>query len=131
YFEALGIALMRGRYFDPRDTAASDRVVIINEALARKYWPQEDPMGKRMLIGKGLGADFEELPREIVGIVGSVTETGLGNGKVPVMYIPQAQATDGITRLGASLLPLSWVIRTKSDPLSAATSARHEFESLD
>src|SRR5260370_16630482 len=47
------------------------------------------------------------------------------------MYVPQAQMTDGISKLAASLLPLSWVIRTKADPLSTATSARHEFESLD
>jgi putative ABC transport system permease protein len=131
YFEALGIPLLRGRFFDWRDTAAGDHVVIIDEMLARKYWPKDDPLGRRITIGKGLGADFEEPPREIIGIVGSVTETSLGQGKVPVMYVPQAQLTDGISKLAASLLPLSWVIRTKADPLSTATSARHEFESLD
>jgi ABC-type antimicrobial peptide transport system permease subunit len=47
------------------------------------------------------------------------------------MYVPQGQVTDGITKLGASLLPLTWAIRTKGDPLSAGTPARHEFESLD
>ena len=131
YFEALHIPLLRGRFFDRRDTRASAHAVIINEAFALKYWPNEDPIGRQMVIGHGLGADFEEPAREVVGIVGSVTEAGLGNGKVPVMYIPQAQVPDGLTKLGASLLPLSWVIRTKRDPLSAATSARHEFESLD
>jgi putative ABC transport system permease protein len=131
YFEALGIPLLRGRFFDWRDTAAADHVVIIDETMARKYWPKDDPLGRRINIGKGLGPEFEEPPREIVGIVGGVTETSLGEGKVPVMYVPQAQITDGITKLGASLLPLSWVIRTKADPLSAATSARREFESLD
>src|SRR5215475_12044370 len=131
YFEALGIPLLRGRFFDWRDTAAADHVVIIDETLARKYWPNEDPLGRRINIGKGLGAEFEEPPREIVGIVGGVTETSLGEGKVPVMYVPQAQMNDGLTKLAASLVPLSWVIRTKADPLSAATSARREFESLD
>jgi predicted permease len=131
YFEAMGIPLLRGRYFDRRDTGSSSRIVIINEALAKKYWPKGDPLGQQILIGKGLGPEFEEPAREIVGVVGSVTEAGLGNGKVPVMYVPQGQVTDGITKLGASLLPLSWTIRTKGDPLSAGTPARHEFESLD
>jgi ABC-type antimicrobial peptide transport system permease subunit len=66
-----------------------------------------------------------------VGIVGSVTESGLAAGMVPVMYVPQSQITDGLTRLGASLLPLSWVIRTSGDPFSIASAIRHEFESLD
>jgi predicted permease len=131
YFEALGIPLLRGRTFDRRDTASSTRAVIINEALAKKYWPNEDPLGRQMLLGHGLGPEFEEPAREIVGVVGSVTEAGLGNGKVPVMYIPQAQVTDGLTKLGASLLPLSWAIRTKSDSVSVSGPARHEFESLD
>lgn len=131
YFEALRIPLLRGRLFNLRDTGKSSHVVIINEALARKYFPKQDPLGQQMIIGKGLGADFEEPAREIVGVVGSVTESGLGNGKVPVMYVPQSQITDGLTRLGGSLLPLSWVIRTQANPLSSAASVRHEFENLD
>jgi putative ABC transport system permease protein len=63
--------------------------------------------------------------------VGGVTETGLANGKVPAMYVPEAQITDGVTKLAGSLLPLSWVIRTQTDSLSTASSVRHEFESLD
>jgi putative ABC transport system permease protein len=131
YFEALRIPVLRGRFFDRRDTGKSDHVVIVNEAFAKKYWPNQDPLGQRMLIGKGLGAVFDEPDREVVGIVGSVTETGPGNGKVPAMYIPQSQLTDGLTKLGGSLLPLSWVIRTQASPLSAASPVRHELESLD
>ena len=131
YFEALRIPLLRGRYFTRSDTGNAAHVVIVNEAFARKYWPDQDPIGHRMEIAKGLGADFDEPAREVVGIVGSVTESGLAGGMVPVMYVPQSQITDGLTRLGASLLPLSWVIRTSGDPLSMASAIRHEFESLD
>jgi putative ABC transport system permease protein len=131
YFEALRIPLLRGRYFTRNDTGKSDHVVIVNETFAKKYWPKEDPIGQRMLIGKGLGADFEEPERQIVGVVGSVTESGLANGMVPVMYVPQSQINDGLTRLGASLLPLSWVVRTSGDPLSMKSPVAHEFESLD
>ncbi len=131
YFEALRIPLLRGRTFDRRDTGKSDHVVIINEALARKYWPKGDPLGQRITIGAGLGADFDEGPRQIVGIVGSVTEAGLSNGMVPAMYVPEGQVTDGLTKLANNLLPLSWLIRTKTDPLAAASSIRHELEALD
>jgi len=131
YFEALRIPLLRGRLFDLRDTGKATHVVIINEDVAKKYFPKGDALGQQMLIGHGLGPDFEEPPREIVGIVGSVTETGLGNGKVPAMYVPEAQINDSVTRLAGSLIPLSWAIRTQADPLSAASSVRHEFESLD
>jgi putative ABC transport system permease protein len=131
YFEALRIPLLRGRYFTRTDTGNAAHVVIVNEAFARKYWSDQDPIGHRMEIAKGLGADFDEPAREVVGIVGSVTESGLAGGMVPVMYVPQSQITDGLTRLGASLLPLSWVIRTSGDPLSMASAIRHEFESLD
>ena len=131
YFEALRIPLLRGRYFTRTDTGEAGHVVIVNEAFARKYWQDQDPIGQRMVIGKGLGADFDEPARQVVGIVGSVTESGLAGGMVPVMYVPQSQITDGLTRLGASLLPLSWVIRTSGDPLSMASAIRHEFESLD
>jgi len=131
YFEALHIPLLRGRTFDRRDTGKSDRVAIVNEALAKKYWPNADPLGKLMTMGEGLGADFAEGPRQIVGIVGNVTEAGISNGMVPAMYIPQAQLTDGLTRLANRLLPVGWLIRTKTDPLAAASSIRHEFEALD
>jgi len=131
YFKALQIPSLRGRVFDQRDVQNSDRVVVINDALARKYWPKQDPIGQRMWIGHGLGSDFEEPPREIIGIVGSVTEVGLGNGKVPVMYVPQSQTTDGVSKLASSLLPLSWVIRTKGDPLSVVPAVTHEFQALD
>ena len=104
YFEALHIPLLRGRTFDRRDTAKSDHVVIVNEAFAKKYWPQGNPLGQRLTIGHGLGADFEEAPRQIVGTVGSVTEAGLSNGLVPTMYVPEGQISDGLTKLANGLL---------------------------
>lgn len=131
YFEALSIPLVGGRYFNRNDSGAAEHVVIVNEAFVRKYWPNEDPIGKQVLIGHGLGAEFEEPPRQVVGIVGSVTESSLAQGMVPVMYVPQAQITNGLTKLAGSLLPLSWVIRTNGDPLSLGSAVSHEFESLD
>lgn len=131
YFEALRIPLLRGRTFDQRDTGKADRVAIVNEAFAKKYWPDGNPIGQRILIGKGLGPAFEEPERQIVGIVGSVTEVGLDSGMVPVMYVPQSQVQEGLTKLAHDLLPLSWLIRTKTDPLAAAGGVRREFEAID
>lgn len=131
YFEALRIPLLRGRFFDRRDAGKSSAVVIINEAFAKKYFANEDPLGKRLMVGQGLGADYDVPVREIVGIVGSVTETGLGDGPVPVTYTPQGQVTDTITKLANSLMPLSWVIRTKTDPLTLASAISQEFTNLD
>ena len=73
YFQSFKIPLLRGRLFQETDSANSTRVVIINEAMAKKYWPKEDPIGRRMGIGgKALGPEFDEPPRQIVGVVGDV-----------------------------------------------------------
>jgi predicted permease len=131
YFEALRMPLLRGRTFDRRDNSKSDHVVIINEAFAKKYWPKGDPLGQRMQIGVGIGPDFAEGPRQVVGIIGNVTEAGLSNGMVPAMYVPEGQITDSLTKLANNLLPMSWAIRTKTDPGAAANIVRREFEAID
>jgi predicted permease len=131
YFEALRIPLLRGRTFTRNDTANADRVVIINEAFAKKHFPKQDPIGQRLLIGHALGDVFEEPDRQIIGIVGSVTEQSLSEGVKPVMYIPQSQTTDGLTKLASSLLPLRWMLRTSGDPMSLAPAVQRQFESLD
>ena len=82
YFRVFKVPLLRGRVFTDGDTGAAERVVVINEAMAKKYWPKEDPIGQQILIGKGLGPQFEEPPRQIVGIVGNVRENGLQNANV-------------------------------------------------
>jgi putative ABC transport system permease protein len=131
YFSALRVPLLRGRFFDQRDTENSARVVIINEAFARKYWPKGDPIGQRITIAKGLGADFEEPTREITGIVGNIRETGLNAADQPVMYVPESQITDALNRLANSLIPLSWIIQTATDPASMTAAIQHEIQSAD
>ena len=84
----------------------SSRVVIINEAMAKRYWKGEDPIGQVITIGKGLGPQFEDPPRQIVGVVGTVRENGLKTADVGVMYIPQSQVPGGLTALANSVIPL-------------------------
>ncbi|HLX46222.1 MAG TPA: ABC transporter permease [Bryobacteraceae bacterium] len=131
YFDALRIPVLRGRAIDRRDTGQSPRVVIVNDAFAKKYFPNEDPLGHQLLIGRGIGPDFEEPVREIVGVVGSTTERGLANGLVPAMYVPEPQVKDNLTKLANGLLPLTWVIRANGDPLAIAPAVRRVFDGID
>lgn len=126
FFKAMGIPLLRGRTFTDTDTADSARVVIINEAFARKIWPKQDPMGQQLLIGKGGGPALEEPPRQVVGIVTNVREAGLNTDPPPIMYVPQAQTPEAFTALVAKVLPLTWVMRTQTDPLTYAAAVRRE-----
>jgi len=131
YFNAFRIPLLRGRQFDDRDNGKTERVVIINQAMARKYWPNADPIGSRLSIGKGLGPDFEEPARQIVGIVDNVRETGLSDSDQPVMYVPEAQITDALTKLANNVIPLNWAVRTANDPSGLVAAIQHEFLAVD
>jgi len=131
YFSAFKIPVLRGRVFDDHDSGTSARVVVINEAMAKKYWHKEDPIGHSMTIGKGLGPDFDEPAREIVGIVGNVRENGLTDSNQPVMYVPAAQITNGLTQLANRVIPLSWILRTSMQPAALTAAIQHEFQSVD
>jgi predicted permease len=110
YFDALGIPLRSGRLFQDQEPA---RTVVINEAMARKFWPNANPLGQELLIGAGLGRDFDEGHVEIVGVVGNVREGGLRYDPPPVMYQLHSQIPDAAMRLVNGLLPASVIVRTK------------------
>ena len=131
YFSVFKIPLLRGRSFNERDLTNSAKVVVINQAMAKKYWPKADPIGAVIMIGKGLGPQFEDSPRQVIGIVGDVRETGLGDTNVGVMYVPQSQIPEGLTSLANSALPLAWCIRSTSDPNSLRTAVQREFQAVD
>jgi len=131
YFSVFKVPLLRGRVFTETDANGASGVVIINDAMAKRYWPKEDPLGQVILIGKGLGPQFEEGPRQIVGIVGNVRENGLGNAGVGVMYIPQTQMTEGLTQLANNVIPLSWAVRTAADPAPMRASIARELHGVD
>jgi predicted permease len=131
YFKVLEIPLRRGRLFGERDTAASPSVVVVNEAFAKKYFPTGDSLGQQIAIGKGMGPDFTEAPREIVGIVGDVKEAGLGNPAPEVMYIPLAQAKNSFIELNNRLIPTTWIVKTSASPLGFASAVRQQIQSVD
>lgn len=91
YFGILGIPMRRGRAFEDSDVQSSRRVVIINESLARRYWPDSDPIGQRILVGAFKGQSRPGRPaivHEIVGVVGDILERGPAQTVRRTMYLP-------------------------------------------
>jgi putative ABC transport system permease protein len=118
YFVVFRIPLLRGRMFTIRDNGAAPGVVLISEAMAKQFWPKGDAVGAQITIGKGVGPEFAEPPRQIIGIVGDARNGGLDSDPPPIMYIPVAQVPDGVTKLNSRITAIQFVIRTKVSPFS-------------
>jgi putative ABC transport system permease protein len=131
YLSVFKIPLLRGRFIEETDTAAAAKIVVINQAMANRFWPKENPIGQVITIGKNLGPQFEDPPRQIVGVVGNVRETGLRDTNVGVMYLPQSQQPEGITQLANSALPLSWSVRSRIDRNSLSALVLREIQAVD
>jgi predicted permease len=117
YFEVFRIPVRRGRTFTERDDRQGPPVAIINEAMARQFWPDGDPLGSRLVIGRGIMREFADEPeRQIVGVVADSRDNGLANTPQPKMFIPQAQLPDAANALNVRLTPIAWVVRTQSQP---------------
>jgi putative ABC transport system permease protein len=86
YFHTLGVPILRGREFGVEDRATAPPVLVINEALARRYWPNQDPVGKRLRVDKA-----DEPSREIVGVVGDLRHNRFDREAPPQMYVPYLQ----------------------------------------
>ena len=121
YFNTFKIPLLRGRNFTEHDDGSAPGVVMINEAMAKQYWPKGDPLKDRLATGVGMGPVFVEPPRQIVGIVGDTHDGGLNRDPFPTMYIPIAQMPDAETALNSRIAPLWWVVRSTVDPHTLVT----------
>ena len=121
YFSAMQIPLNRGRRFTEADKKQSPPVVIINQELARRYFPGEDPVGKRLSLRASLGED-EPLWRQIAGVVGDIKHFGLDAEVRPEIYVPYAQ-------LPTSAMTL--VVRTASDPASLTDAVKNRIKAVD
>ena len=122
YFETMGIRLLRGRLFDGRDGPEAQWVAITNETMARKFWPNEDALGKRLRFNLP-GGSFRLF--QIVGIVSDVKELGLDEPPKEAMYFPYWQAQ------GNYMAPSTLVVRSRSDPTSLARTVREAVWSVD
>ncbi|MGI8432000.1 MAG: ABC transporter permease [Chthoniobacterales bacterium] len=123
FFAAMGVAVVKGRTFTERDDAHAPPVVIINETMARRSFPNESAIGKR--IGLGTPADW----REIVGIVGDVKSNGLAHDVRPAAYVPYLQ--NKAAYLAQASASMDLVIRTASDPAVLTASIRKTLQRLD
>jgi putative ABC transport system permease protein len=123
YFQTMGIPLVRGRSFTERDTDGSTDVIVINEAAARRYWPDEDPIGQRVSLGAT--SDW----REIVGIVGDTRHEGLDAETDPAGYLPQRQR---FMTLGTGFeRTMTLVARTTGDAASMTSVLRSTVAAID
>jgi predicted permease len=131
YFEVFRIHVILGRTFAERDNHAGTPVVIINEAMARRFWPKSDPLQDRILIGKPMMPQLDaEQPRQIVGIVADQRDGSLNQDPEPEMYIPNGQATDAIQALNVKLTPLAWVIRTRVEPMKLRAAVEEQLRQV-
>jgi predicted permease len=116
YFTAMRIPIMAGRSFTEHDIVGSQPVMIINEALARRYFPNEQPLGKQLRVVR------EEIVREIVGIVRDAKQAGVGRNTAPEIYVPMVQSPRS---------DMTLVIRTDSDLTSLISSVRNQVRNID
>jgi putative ABC transport system permease protein len=130
YFEVFGIPILKGRDFSFADDASAPGVVIINEAMARRFWPKGDPLNDQLIIGRGMRPAYDQEPlRRIIGIVGNIRDTGLRDVARPAMYVPMAQEPDGVTTVNVKLLPLVWIARTATEPHQFSGPIKSALES--
>src|SRR5215207_4052857 len=115
YFRAMRVPVLRGRDFTGQEVTGDARVVVVNETLARNFFPDEDPLGRRLVIDFGKQEEFE-----IVGVVGDVRHRSLEGEVYQMMYVPTL-------RVGGTNL----VVRTSSDPLVLAGAVRGELAAVD
>jgi putative ABC transport system permease protein len=119
YFKAMGIPLLSGRQFDARDAASAPQVAIVNEVMARRFFPGQDPLGKRVNVG---GLDKPDW-RQVVGVVGAVRHLGLADEPRPEIYRPFSQDPFPLVSL---------VVRsTTTDPQALAASVRNAIRAVD
>ncbi|HEX2663433.1 MAG TPA: ABC transporter permease [Candidatus Acidoferrum sp.] len=124
YFHALRIPLVRGRVSTASDNAAGPPVVVIDETMAKKFWPGKDPVGQEIWIGKPMGPEHADpTPRQIIGVVGDVRESSLAENGGQTMFIPYAQ-----TKFNNFA---SFIVRTRRAPMLSLPDARSTLRSLD
>ena len=111
YLSLFKIPVLRGRDFTENDKTGAPNAVLINEALATKYWPNEDPIGQQIRDANEVGG-----VETIVGIFADFHNSGLGRPADPSIMVPIPQVTDSYNAAYASIQPLFWIVRTHADP---------------
>ena len=130
YFRAMGIPLKKGRYPSEQDHGQSEPVVVINDTLARRYFGEDDPVGRRIAWG---GPALHGRWMRIVGVVGDVKQGALNTATEPQAYVPWMQVPDD--SLGENIVGmlrgLRLTIRTEMEPTAIASVVREEIRTID
>jgi putative ABC transport system permease protein len=117
YFDTFEIPVVRGRAFSVTDTASAPPVIIINEALAKQFWPDGDPLADQMWVGGGRMRELTNEPvRQIIGIVGDVRAGSIAQNPGPMMFVPIAQMPESLNAQLQGMGPMGWVVRTDVEP---------------
>jgi putative ABC transport system permease protein len=118
YFQTLGVAIKRGREFDPSDVVGGRQVAVVDEVLANRYWPNQNPIGKRVGFGNA------ENPRwmEIVGVVAHTMQNNPREDEHTQLYVPYAQFAEG---------QMGLVLRTRGEPMDLVPQVRQAVLALD
>jgi predicted permease len=116
YLSVFRIPILRGRDFEEMDRLGAPGVVLINESLAKQYWPKEDAVGRQILVNTALGAGSQEAPRTIVGVVADTHNNGLGHPPDAMMMVPTAQVVDWYAAAYSDTSAMIWAVRTHGDP---------------
>ncbi len=114
YLRAIGATLRQGRHFSTQDDTAAPRVAIVNEAAVRRWFPGQNPMGRRVITNG--------VPREVVGVVADVLQRSAADPVAPTVFVPFAQRT---------IRSIKMVVRTTGDPAALAPAIRAEIRALD
>jgi putative ABC transport system permease protein len=122
YFKTMGIPIVKGRDFDDRDKHGSTPVIIITETFARQYFPNEDPIGKRIKPGISTWDNEDSVMREIVGVVGDVRNRTLSTESKPAYYVPQSQVP---------FSEMVTVVKTAGEPHGLVSAATKEVAAMD
>jgi putative ABC transport system permease protein len=133
YFDTLGVSSVKGRLFTEQDDRNSPPVALINEEMARRFFPDEDPVGKRLWMGPpesllpaGVLPDGYSFPRlTIAGVVNDVRSQGLNQQAGPEVYIPYSQGAEETQR------SMFLAVRTTLEPLSLVAAVRNEVMAID
>jgi len=122
YFKTMGIPIIKGRDFDEHDLHSSRPVTIISQEFARQYFPNEEPLGKRIHPGISTYENDDSTMREIIGVVGDIRNRTLNTAPKPAYYMPQSQIP---------FTQMTVVVKTSTDPHSLVSAVTKEVAAMD
>jgi putative ABC transport system permease protein len=118
YFTTMSIPLLRGRLFTQFDNKDTAPVILINDSMARRFWPNDDPIGRKIVVG----SFGKPMAREIIGVVGDSRHTGLDSNPRPEFFVPLLQNPFG---------SMTFVVKTSSDPIKLLPTLKSEIWSVN